>query len=260
VDRIESEALLLRSVALGESDVVATYLTERMGMISVAVRGGRASKKRVQGALEPFHSIALTFLDRGPQAELGTFKEGRVSRLRPSLTGSLAALELCGRLLRWVRALCAPRTPEPEVFALMTCLFDTVDERLLRAPVETAAAWLDYLIAHTGMLLLRHLGYALELGRCVRCGQLRPVGRSGYVVIAEGGLLCSACGGHGRLTTGAILDLGAKISEYAGTEKTTAETLAGPAQTAASALMRLVADALDYHANSREGARGRAHR
>src|SRR5690606_4931690 len=55
-----------------------------------------------------------------------------------------------------------------------------------------------------GLLLLSHVGYALELERCVRCGRECPEGRAAFVDAHGGGLVCASCGGARRKISGAL--------------------------------------------------------
>ncbi|MGH7294638.1 MAG: DNA repair protein RecO, partial [Polyangiaceae bacterium] len=112
MNRIEGEALVVRTVEVGEADVIATLVTEQVGKVSAIVRGARKGSRRVGGALEPVHTIAVLLEDRG--AELTTLKESRIVRTRVGLVSRLEALEAAGVALRWVRHLFPPRTPEPE--------------------------------------------------------------------------------------------------------------------------------------------------
>ncbi len=50
--RIATEALLLRRVEYGESDLVLTLLTQKVGKVSALARGARKSSKRFGSALE----------------------------------------------------------------------------------------------------------------------------------------------------------------------------------------------------------------
>ncbi len=179
-----SAALLLRSVEYGESDVIATMFTELEGKVAVIVRGARKGSRRVSGALEPFHSIELTYEDR--RGDLGVLKEARVLQVRARLTGSLDAMQAAGQALRWARHLCPARTPEPDAWQELVALLDALDEGV-GDPLA--------LLAGAGLRLLGHVGYALEFERCVVCGALCPPGRAGTLDPARGGLVCRACGG-----------------------------------------------------------------
>jgi DNA repair protein RecO (recombination protein O) len=184
VTQLESEALVLRTVDVGDSDVIATLLTERFGKVAAIVRGARKGSRRVGGALEPVHGVAVLLDDRG--ADLVTLKEARIVRLRPSAVSSLEALDAAGIALRWARHLFPPRTPEPEGWRVLVELLDTLDDGC-SAP-KTA-------LARAGLAMLGAVGYGLELEQCVVCGRRCPDGRAACLDPARGGIVCRACGG-----------------------------------------------------------------
>ena len=106
---VETDALVVRTVAYGEADVIATFVTETHGKLSAIVRGARKSKRRAQGALEPFHTVRVSFEDRG--GDLVTIRDARVVRVRAGILASLPALEAGGLALRWLRHLVPARHP-----------------------------------------------------------------------------------------------------------------------------------------------------
>jgi DNA repair protein RecO (recombination protein O) len=187
--RVESAALLVRSVPYGEADIVATFFTEEGGKLAAIVRGARKSSKRFAGALEPIHELFVTLEDKGK--ELCVLKEARIGRARTGITSDLDAMEAAGQALRWVRHLCPVRTPEPAAWRSLRVLLDALDDRTTEVLVGQS-------LASFGLRLLADVGYALELGQCVRCGRPCPEGRSAYVDAAGGGLVCSNCGGARR--------------------------------------------------------------
>jgi DNA repair protein RecO (recombination protein O) len=184
VKAIESDALVVRTIAYGEADVVATLLTETHGKLAVILRGGRKSKRRAPGALEPFHTVHVSLEDRG--GELATLREARVVRVRSGITSSLAALEAAGLALRWLRHLSPPRHPEPQAWGTTLALLDALDER----PAEPRTC-----LAVAALRLLADVGYGLDLVRCVACGRPCPERRPAYVDASRGGLVCQSCGG-----------------------------------------------------------------
>ena len=196
--QIRSEALLLRSVAYGESDVIAQLVTESDGKISAMVRGGRKSTRRVGGALEPFQTIAVWLDDKG--GELATMREARIVRMREGISRDLDALDAAGQALRWARHLCPPRTPEPAAYKTLIELLDELDRRDRATPPKV-------LLAAAAMRLLSDVGWALDLGRCVSCGKERPEGRPAFVDAEKGGVVCSACGGARRRVAPELLAL-----------------------------------------------------
>lgn len=185
---IESEALVVRTVEFGESDVIATLVTEQAGKLSAIVRSARKGSRRLGGALEPVHTISVRLEDKG--AELATLKEAHIVRLRSAVVENLEALEAAGVALRWARHLFPPRTVEPEGWRLLVELLDALDSGGASPGRELARA---------GLAMLGAVGYALELERCVVCGRACPAGKAACVDPARGGLVCRACGGAGNV-------------------------------------------------------------
>lgn len=182
---VATDALLLRSVPYGESDVVATLLTESDGKLTAIVRGARKSTRRFAGALEPVHTIHVRLDDKGK--EMCFLREARVARPRERLTHDLDALDAAGAALRWARQLCPPRTPEPAAWRTLVELLDALDAG---GPAATAP---KVALARAALGLLADVGWALDLSRCVACGRPRPEGRSAYVDASRGGIVCRSC-------------------------------------------------------------------
>jgi DNA repair protein RecO (recombination protein O) len=183
---IVTQALLVRQVAYGESDLIATLFTEAEGKLAALVRGGRKSSKRVGGAIEPFHTIEARLDDRG--GELATLREARIVRVRAGITANLDATLAAGTALRWVRHSCPPKTREPEAWATLNELLDAIDALGPDQPARVA-------LARGALRLLADVGYAIDLERCVKCGKECPAGRAARVDPARGGLVCASCGG-----------------------------------------------------------------
>jgi DNA repair protein RecO (recombination protein O) len=204
IRRIDTAALLVRSVPYGEADVIATFFTQESGKLSAIVRGARKSSKRFGGALEPIHELMVTLEDRGK--ELCVLKEARIRRPRTTIASRLETMEAAGQALRWVRHLCPSRTPEPAAWRSLEELFDRLDVLPLD---ETEATRRDHAspsggrrerqeLAIFGLRLLTDMGYALELDRCFRCEKPCPEGRSAFLDPAGGGIVCTNCGGARR--------------------------------------------------------------
>jgi DNA repair protein RecO (recombination protein O) len=184
VSRIDSEALVVRTVEFGESDVIATLVTEQVGKVSAVVRGARKGRPRIGGALEPVHTIAVLLEDKG--GDLATLKEARIVRTRTRIAASLESLGAAGSALRWARHLFPPRTPEPVGWRVLVDLLEVLEEGA-RSPRKE--------LARAGLALLGAVGYGLEFDRCVSCGRACPSSKAACIDAARGGLVCRACGG-----------------------------------------------------------------
>ena len=219
--RIESAALLVRSVAYGEADIIATFFTETDGKVSAVVRGARRSTKRFGGALEPIHELFVSLDDKGK--ELCTLKEARIERPREGIVRSLDTMDAAGRALRWIRHLCPARTPEPAVWSSLGTLLDILDA-LGHGPGagdgagagagDGAGAGAGAIspvvgqhLAVFGFALLADVGYAIDFERCVRCGKPCPEGRPAFVDAVGGGLVCMTCGGARRTMSAEVRSL-----------------------------------------------------
>jgi len=225
-----TNALLVRQVAYGESDVIATLFTEAEGKLGALIRGGRKSSKRVGGAIEPFHTLEARLDDRG--GDLATLKEARIIRVRTGITANLDATLAAGTALRWVRHACPPKTREPEAWATLNALLDAIDG--LEPGQSPRVA-----LARGALRLLADVGYAIDLERCVKCGKECPEGRAARVDPARGGLVCASCGG-------ARIPISAKLRTTAiAVQRGDAETMTAAD---AEALLALVDAAMASHA------------
>ena len=181
--RVVTTALVVRSVAYGESDLVVTLLTEAEGKVSAIVRGARKGSRRVAGALEPMHSISVTYEDKG--TELVTLKEAHVVRARTGIMTRLESMDAAGTALRWARHMFPPKTEEPAAFETLNAALDALDEG--GDPHEVLAV--------AGLRLLSDVGWGLELEQCIVCGAKCPEDASALLDPARGGIICRKCGG-----------------------------------------------------------------
>ncbi len=185
-----AQALLLRRVEYGESDLVVTLLTDTIGRVSALARGARKSVKRFGGVIEPMHTLRIAYDDRSG-AELVVLREAKLERARPFLVTSLERMQAAGIALNWVRKAAPPRTPEPQVWEAMSDLLDRLGDSQ-----DTGSA--QARLAATGLRLLAAFGWGIDFERCVSCGKAPGAVQAAAVDAARGGLICRACGGARR--------------------------------------------------------------
>lgn len=181
-----TRALLVKRVEYGESDLVLTLFTERLGRVSALARGARKSTRRFAGALEPMHTLEVRLEER-PERELFGLREARIETPRIALTSELARMEAAGKALGWLRRAAPVRTPEPELWNGIERLLDRLSEP---SPVDPGRV-----LGAAGLQLLATLGWGLDLERCVSCGKACPDAQAGLVDAKRGGLVCRSCGG-----------------------------------------------------------------
>lgn len=189
--QLQCEAILLRSVDVGEADRIVHFLTPVSGRLAAMAKSARKSIKRFPGTLDLLNHLRvdlhqrpgrMAFVDRA--VLVSPFLGLRADPVRFALGSYL--IELIGRL--------APEGAPPRDARQ---LFDFTLETL-RA-VERAAEADAKLRIFVELAALGALGLRPELCACVRCGEaLEGSARLGFHV-AEGGVVCLGCQGRGQL-------------------------------------------------------------
>jgi DNA repair protein RecO (recombination protein O) len=177
----KDEALVLKTVKLGEADRIVTLLTRSNGKVRAVAKGIRKTKSRFGARLEPFTRVQLVVyrgrdLDTITSADiLSSFREVRDDYR--SLTAAAALAELVDKI-----------TPERErAFSTYALLLGA-----LRTLAEGRG---DTVVPAFAVKLLSICGYHPQLTTCAGCGRSGPFG--GFSA-AVGGVVCAACGRDDR--------------------------------------------------------------
>jgi DNA repair protein RecO (recombination protein O) len=182
-----TEALVLRSVAFGESDLIVHLLVPESGRLTAIAKGARRSVRRFPGTLDLFNHLRVQVAARRSagmaRLEQATLIEAFTPLRREPARFALACylLELLDRLAPEGGA----RADVRRLFAFALSALHTVttlrriDSRL-RTLLELRA--------------LDALGLCPELHACVRCGgALATNGGEVAFSVADGGPLCAGC-------------------------------------------------------------------
>lgn len=177
----ETEALVLRSQPLGESDRIVIFLTRGAGKVRAVAKGARRSRRRFGSNLERFSRVRLSYFER----------EG----------SDLARVESAELLESFYRL-----QEDPERAAVLACMAEVADAfareqqedeayfRLLHVVLRAVRDGLDLDRAarYFEIWTLRLHGVLASLASCARCGgDLRA--RGGTYDRREGGVLCRSC-------------------------------------------------------------------
>jgi DNA repair protein RecO (recombination protein O) len=154
---LSTPALVLRTRPYGESDRIATFITEEHGKVAGIAKGAKNSRRRFAGTLEPFVLVRVVFRQRAA-AELAF----------------LVRCELLGR------------ESGREVYALVHDTLMLLDGG---APVDPVLRAFE-------LHLLAATGYAPALDRCHSCGKVADKVADGdalWLALERGELVCRAC-------------------------------------------------------------------
>lgn len=191
-----TEAIVLRRISYGETDLVLQLATRRLGRLACFARAAKRSRRRFPSG---FPSFALLEIHVGPprRAEaLRPILDALVVRPHLRLSQDLPCYAAAGLLVEVAREAFSEEQPEPEAFdALAEAL-----ERLDAGPF----AWGELLAAE--LRLLAPLGLAPRLDGCLVCNAPAPPRKTAYFDVARGGVVCRRCGGAARTIAGEARD------------------------------------------------------
>lgn len=174
-----AEAIVLRTVDLGEADRILVLFTRHFGKVHVVAKGIRRATSRMAGHAEPL-THATYQLARGRDLDVLTGAEARA--LYPALRddlGRIAAGWYCAELTDRFTVERAPTAP----------LFDLLETALRHLdagyPSALVCRWFD-------LHLLDRSGFRPELTECVSC-RVPLEERDNAWSAPAGGTLCAPC-------------------------------------------------------------------
>jgi DNA repair protein RecO (recombination protein O) len=177
----KTEAIVLRTMDLGEADRVLTVLTPRLGKLRVIAKGVRRPRSRIGGGLQPFSDVQLVLaVGRTWDVVTSTSLEDPHLGLRNDLHSTAAAwyvVELADRF-------CEGAADSHEAFRLLAQALSALDAGP-DVGREVIARWFE-------LALLDAMGFRPSLVQCLECGaSIEPEGNAFSPV--GGGVLCPQC-------------------------------------------------------------------
>lgn len=172
----KTEAIVLRSMDLGEADRVLTVLTPRLGKLRVIAKGIRRPRSRLGGGLEPFSDVHLVMaIGRTFDVVTQVALEDPHLGLRNDLHSTASAwylVELADRF-------CEGAADSHGAFLLLAQGLAGLDAAPAEVSREVVARWYE-------LHLLDAMGFRPELMRCLECGaEIGPEG-NGFAPVAGG--------------------------------------------------------------------------
>lgn len=185
-----THAILARTVDYGEADRIGVLLTADYGKVSVICRGARQSRKRFGAALDHFvvGEATLRKPQRGTLLVLERFES--VRNFSRSLVSDLTKWNYANYLIEAASELWPIEHAEPQLFDLIVEALAILSEHDAKSAVIRAYE----------LKLLALLGVVPSFDRCVNCGVPAIEGSNAFRMFNHtlGGILCEACGHHGR--------------------------------------------------------------
>jgi DNA repair protein RecO (recombination protein O) len=170
------EAVVLRTIKLGEADRIVTMATPEHGKVRAVAKGIRKPKSRLAGRLEPLTYVTVMCW-RG--RELDVVNQVEAIEHFKAIRGDLDRVPVAFTMLEVVDHIALERQPMAELFRMLIGALRTLEERPSPALL---GAFLWKLLALEGV--------GPSLAQCASCG-------SEVALVAfdagEGGFLCRSC-------------------------------------------------------------------
>ena len=199
----KTEAVVLRSMRLGEADRVLHLYTPARGRVGAVAKGVRRTRSRVGARLEPFSHVALV-LHEG-RGELHTVSGVDTLATHHAVREQPERARIAGASGEALLKMFAEGDPSPRVFAALCRLLDVLDD-YASAPGDIA---LDPLLLAFQLKLHGLAGFAPRLAACASCSaEGVPLVRFSA---SAGGAVCGGCPGAVPLPQGALEALAALL-------------------------------------------------
>ena len=173
----ESEAIVLRTYPLRESDLLVTLFTRLEGKVKGVARAAKKSKRRFGGALEPLTYVRVFYDDRERQ-ELARLDSCDVIESPMATEISYSRAVALGHVAELLDELLPDREASDAVFRLSLAVLQELRGSSIWMPLTYFELWMT-----------RLMGFLPELSECVVCGRALEGGRAFWHALADG-LMC----------------------------------------------------------------------
>ena len=182
-----SEALILRTYKLGESDRIVVFLTRDRGKKRGVAKGARRPRSRYSGALEPMTRAGVAYYERELRDLVRlNYVEPVISPLSAIGHGSAAALGHVGYFAELIDEWAPEAHADERLYRLGSAVVDAV---AAGAPIERLARYFEY-------WLLRLQGVYPSIQACPQCGA--PLQGGAVLEPRSHWFLCRQCARHGQ--------------------------------------------------------------
>ena len=193
---LTSEAVVLRTWPLRESDLIVSFFTRDYGRLKGVAKAALKSRKRFGGALEPMTMARAWFAER-PRQELVRLDQLEIVRSPLSAPVDQVRLAVLSFFAELIDEALPEHDPQETVFRLIVSVLEQTNPAQTSAAQSIANTELSAEIGQPWMALTyfslwmtRLMGLLPDVSRCTACGELlRPteVSFSSY----SDGLFCA---------------------------------------------------------------------
>jgi DNA repair protein RecO (recombination protein O) len=157
---VTTDAIVLRSYNLAESDRIVVCLTRSSGLVRAVAKGARRMKSRFGAALEPFTLIQLSFHER-ENRDLVTISAAEILKSHFDLSASLESSEVLAYMGEMVAEFAPPHETDERLFRMLNACVDALAQQ--KGSERPLTRYFE-------IWLLRLAGLFPDLSACGACG------------------------------------------------------------------------------------------
>lgn len=189
---IRTEAIVLRSLAYGETSQIATLFTRDRGKVGVLAKGSRLPKSRFGSTLQPMSFVQVVMYVK-PTRALQILSE--CTHIVPfnDISRNLNKISVGLRIVELVNALTREEESNPRLFNLVARMFERLNDEQVR---------FENLLPFFQLRLASLSGFSPDIDRDL-VNQLPDQG--GVLVLDTGSLLSESAAGQGLRASRAVL-------------------------------------------------------
>jgi len=179
----KTEAVVTKSLRLGETSKIVWLYTKDFGRVKVVAKGARSTKSKFGSSLELFTHSSVVFY-RKDRRDLQLLSQSDSLRHFPALEKDVARFAFASACIELLETMISGEEPNPPLFQLLLDVLDCLEKcpreglRIVFWAFELKAAEL--------------LGYRPELSRCSRCAKEADAELVRFAPL-KGGLICRSC-------------------------------------------------------------------
>ncbi|RME02169.1 MAG: DNA repair protein RecO [Calditrichaeota bacterium] len=178
---VKTEAIILRSMKLGETSKLLTLYARKSGILKLVAKGARQSKSRLMGSLEPLYVVEVVYYEKESR-ELQILSQVSIvyvpKYVFTDADKTVLALA-CGEM---VTRLEKPGDVNPGVYGLLRATLEAFDQ----PDVDARLIFLAFQLR-----LLEHIGLSPGLQKCFGCETSET--SEGRYDFANARLYCERC-------------------------------------------------------------------
>ncbi|MBN2059974.1 MAG: DNA repair protein RecO [Deltaproteobacteria bacterium] len=177
-----SQSIIMRTIELGEADVIVTFLTRDKGRLKGVAKGARRSRKRFVNCLDIFSLVEMQYRLNN-RSNLNFLDSARLIDSFSGIRSSYGIMAVASFMIELIESLLPWELPDP-------LMFDLLKKSL---SLLTSGKDIEKILIIFEIMAISAGGYAFNLEKCCMCGRVYKGEGISIFKPVEGGIACMKC-------------------------------------------------------------------